>query len=174
MVLDFSMWYVPRSSSCSCLPLQSSILNLSHETADLTNHFSAVLALKLISRPLLAFISVLRVVIVKILVKPAVYSCTVAHSTNWSKNHRMPEVMAKKRKSQENHKTLGSGDSCGDKYSSFLMRKLSYLFFFFLNNHLHIDIIESVIYNTCHKLLCDGNKINSCYPLRSNVLNIQI
>lgn len=179
------MWYVPASlifSSCSFLLQWSTILNLSHKTTDLTYHVFAVLSLKMISCSLLTIISVLRVVFLKLLVKPAVCNCILAHFTNWSKNHRMPEVMAMKRKSQENHKTQDSVDCCCDKYSLysfFLTRKLfltlTFFFFFFLFNAiLHIDTVECVIYSICHELVCDQNKICSCHPLCSIVLHIQI
>lgn len=121
------MRYVPISiilSTRSCLPQWSTILNLSHETTDLTHCVSAVLSLKLIFCSLLSCVSVLRVIILKLLVKPAVYNCILAHSTSWSEITETSEDMAMNRKSQENHKTQDSGDSCCDEYSSFLMRKL--------------------------------------------------
>lgn len=164
----FNMCYVPTSfilSSCSCLPQWSTILNLSQETTDLTHQVSAVLSLKLTPCSLLTFISVLRVVILKLLVKPPVYNCILAHSTNQSKNHRMPEFMAMKRKSQG--KSQNSGLWWQLLWQVFILpdeETLSYLSFFFFKCHLHIDSIESFIYSTCHELLCDRNKINSCHP----------
>lgn len=57
----------------------------------------------------LTLISVLRVVMWKLHVKPAVYNCIPAHSNNQSKNHRMPEAMAVKTWSQENLREKASG-----------------------------------------------------------------
>lgn len=126
------MQYVPISiilSTCSCLPQWSTVLNLSLETTDLTHSVSDVLLLKLKFCSLLSCVSVLRVIILKLLVKPAVYNCILAHSTSWSEITETSEVMAMNRKYQENHKTQDSGDSCCDKYSSFLMTKLFLTFF---------------------------------------------
>lgn len=122
------------------------------------------------SCPLLTFISVLRVVIWKLLVKPAVYNCTPAHSTNQSKNHRMPEAMATKTWSQENHKTQESGDSCCDK---FILLDEEVLFHLFFLCYLRIDSFESVIYGISHELLWDSNKINSYHTICSTVVDIQ-
>lgn len=99
--MDVNMRYVPISiilSTRSCLPQWSTILNLSHETTDLTHCVSAVLSLKLIFCSLLSCVSVLRVIILKLLVKPAVYNCILAHSTSRSEITETSEDMAMNRK----------------------------------------------------------------------------
>lgn len=78
---------------------------------------------------LLTFISVLKVVIWKLLVKSAVYNCKLAHSTNQSKNRRMPEAMATKTWSQENHQVRNLVTAAVTS-SSCLMRKSFSPFFF--------------------------------------------
>lgn len=135
------------------------LLNLSHKTADSTIHVYIVLSLMLIPCSLITFISILSIIILKLLVKLEVYKCMVAHSTQWSKNHRMSEVMAIKRKSPENHRTQDSGDDCCDKYSPLLDEKaLSHQCL-----KCYLNSIQSVIYSICFEFSCEGNKVNSWF-----------
>lgn len=71
----------------------------------------------------------------------------------------MSEVMAIKRKSQENHKTQDTGDDCCDKYLTLLDEKV-------LSHQClkcYLCSIQSVIYSICFEFSCEGNKVNSWF-----------